>query len=65
MIAAYRDNWSSKKLLQTIPVAGMFFGAYTNREMLKAVAEAAMMLYRKRRILARLADNGQTNTLST
>ncbi|MFD1776913.1 EcsC family protein [Paenibacillus rhizophilus] len=65
VIAAYRDNWSSKKLLQTIPVAGMFFGAYTNREMLKAVAEAAMMLYRKRRILTRLADNGQTNTLST
>lgn len=55
VIAAYRDSWSSKKLLQSIPVAGMFFGAYTNREMLKGVTETAMMLYRKRRILARLA----------
>ncbi|MNB70614.1 EcsC protein family protein [compost metagenome] len=55
VIASYRDSWSSKKLLQVIPVAGMFFGAYTNREMLKSVTETAMMLYRKRRILARLA----------
>ncbi|AKG36751.1 EcsC family protein [Paenibacillus durus] len=61
VIAAYRDNWSSKKLLQTIPVAGMLFGAYTNREMLKGVSEAARMLYRKRRILARLAEIGETS----
>ncbi|WP_036738330.1 EcsC family protein [Paenibacillus zanthoxyli] len=61
VIAAYRDNWSSKKLLQMIPVAGMLFGAYTNREMLKGVSEAARMLYRKRRILARLAEMDETS----
>ncbi|QWU16093.1 EcsC protein family protein [Paenibacillus sophorae] len=60
VIAAYRDNWSSKKLLQMIPVAGMLFGAYTNREMLKGVSEAARMLYRKRRILDRLMETGET-----
>ncbi|MNC53232.1 EcsC protein family protein [compost metagenome] len=52
----YRDNWGWKKMLQAIPVAGMFFGAYTNRKALEDVAEAARMLYRKRRIIARIAE---------
>lgn len=56
VVTMYRDNWGWKKLLQTIPVAGMFFGAYTNRKALEDVAEAARMLYRKRRILQRLAQ---------
>ncbi|CAM4410325.1 EcsC family protein [Paenibacillus typhae] len=56
VITVYRDNWGWKKLLQTVPVAGMFFGAYTNRKALEDVAEAAQMLYRKRRIMARLAE---------
>lgn len=56
VITVYRDNWGWKKLLQTVPVAGMFFGAYTNRKALDDVAEAAQMLYRKRRIMARLAE---------
>lgn len=56
VITVYRDNWGWKKLLQTVPVAGMFFGAYTNRKALEDVAEAAQMLYRKRRIIARLAE---------
>ncbi|MDQ0193657.1 EcsC family protein [Paenibacillus wynnii] len=59
VITVYRDNWGLKKLLQTIPVAGMFFGAYTNRKTLEEVAEAARMLYRKRRILDRLARSGE------
>ncbi|MGK9251989.1 MULTISPECIES: EcsC family protein [Paenibacillus] len=59
VISVYRDNWGWKKLLQAIPVAGIFFGAYTNRGMLKDVTEAAEMLYRKRRILARLAESGE------
>ncbi|CQR58909.1 EcsC family protein [Paenibacillus riograndensis] len=56
VITVYRDNWGWKKMLQAIPVAGMFFGAYTNRKALEDVAEAARMLYRKRRIIARLAE---------
>jgi hypothetical protein len=57
VITVYRDNWGMKKLLQTIPVAGMFFGAYTNRKTLEEVAESARMLYRKRRILERLGQH--------
>ncbi|ASA24712.1 EcsC family protein [Paenibacillus donghaensis] len=57
VITVYRDNWGWKKLLQAVPVAGMFFGAYTNRKALEEVAEAAHMLYRKRRILERLAGD--------
>lgn len=56
VITLYRDNWGWKKLFQAIPVAGLFFGAYTNRKMLEDVSEAARMLYRKRRALARLAE---------
>ncbi|MEI2398277.1 EcsC family protein, partial [Paenibacillus phytohabitans] len=56
VVMVYRDNWGWKKLLQTVPVAGMFFGAYLNRKTLEDVTEAARMLYRKRRIIARLAE---------
>ncbi|OMD41576.1 hypothetical protein BSK56_26700 [Paenibacillus borealis] len=56
VITVYRDNWGWKKMLQAVPVAGMFFGAYLNRKALEDVAEAARMLYRKRRIIARLAE---------
>lgn len=56
VITVYRDNWGWKKMLQAVPVAGMFFGAYLNRKALEDVAEAARMLYRKRRIMARLAE---------
>jgi hypothetical protein len=34
----------------------MFFGAYINRKALEDVTEAARMLYRKRRIISRLAE---------
>lgn len=56
VVMVYRDNWGWKKMLQTVPVAGMFFGAYLNRKALEDVTEAARMLYRKRRIIARLAE---------
>ncbi|WP_151733521.1 EcsC family protein ['Paenibacillus yunnanensis' Narsing Rao et al. 2020] len=60
VVTLYRDNWGWKKLFQAVPVAGMFFGAFINRRALEDVAEAAQMLYRKRRIIARLAElNGQ------
>ncbi|UKS30913.1 EcsC family protein [Paenibacillus sp. HWE-109] len=50
----YRDNWGWKKLFQLVPIAGILFGAWINRGTLKDVGEAAKMLYKKRRILARL-----------
>ncbi|MCR8657486.1 EcsC family protein [Paenibacillus endoradicis] len=54
VIAVYRDNFGWKKLFQLIPVAGMLFGAIINKGMLNDVAEAAKMLYRKRRALQKL-----------
>ncbi|MFE4712362.1 EcsC family protein [Paenibacillus sp. NPDC056722] len=56
VITVYRDNFGWKKLLQMVPVAGIVFGAYTNRKTIEDVGEAARMLYRKRRILARMAE---------
>lgn len=57
VVTVYRDNFGWKKLFQMIPVAGMLFGAFINRGMLNDVAEAATMLYRKRRALLKLAEN--------
>lgn len=54
VVAVYRDNFGWKKLFQLIPVAGMLFGAIINKGMLNDVAEAAKMLYRKRRALQKL-----------
>ncbi|MFS0727938.1 EcsC family protein [Paenibacillus sp. 1P07SE] len=54
VMAAYRDNFGWKKLFQMIPIAGMVFGAFINRGMLKDTAEAAHMLYRRRRVMERL-----------
>lgn len=54
VIYTYRDNYGWKKLLQMVPVAGMVFGAFTNRSMIKDIAETGTMLYQKRRTLNRL-----------
>lgn len=59
VITVYRDNWGWKKLLQAVPIAGLVFGAFVNRGMLKNVTEASIMLYRKRRIMERLAESGE------
>jgi len=56
VVMVYRDNFGWKKLFQIIPVAGILFGAFINRGMLNDVAEAAKMLYRKRRVLLKLAE---------
>jgi hypothetical protein len=61
VIAGYRDNFGWKKLFQLVPIAGMVFGAYINRSTLKEVAEAGKMLYRKRRIMERLAAAPEGN----
>lgn len=54
VVFTYRDQIGWKKLFQMVPVAGLLFGAWTNRSAVNDVAETGMMLYRKRRILERL-----------
>ncbi|WP_370873483.1 EcsC family protein [Peribacillus cavernae] len=54
VVFTYRDQFGWKKLLQMVPIAGMIFGAFTNRSMIQEIAETGHMLYRKRRILERL-----------
>ncbi|MFM2574110.1 EcsC family protein [Bacillus safensis] len=52
----YRDSFGWKKLFQLVPIAGILFGAVSNRSQLKGIAETGMMQYRKRRILTRLKE---------
>ncbi|NRS48890.1 EcsC family protein [Brevibacillus sp. HB2.2] len=56
VVVTYTENFGWKKLFQMVPIAGILFGAYLNRSTVKDVAEAGMMLYRKRRILERLRE---------
>lgn len=52
----YREHFGWKKLFQTVPVAGILFGAYANKSMIQDIAEAGIMLYRKRRIYEKLVE---------
>ncbi|MCY7482251.1 MULTISPECIES: EcsC family protein [Bacillus] len=52
----YRDSFGWKKLFQLVPIAGILFGAVSNRSQLKGIAETGMVQYRKRRILTRLEE---------
>ncbi|MFS3915870.1 EcsC family protein [Bacillus australimaris] len=52
----YRDSFGWKKLFQLVPIAGILFGAASNRSQLKGIAETGIMQYRKRRILTRLEE---------
>jgi hypothetical protein len=54
VVYTYRDNFGWKKLFQMIPIAGIIFGAMTNRSMIQDLTEVGNMLYRKRRIMDRL-----------
>ncbi|OEH91678.1 EcsC family protein [Bacillus solimangrovi] len=56
VVYSYRDSFGWKKLFQMVPVAGIIFGAFTNRSMMHDIAETGIMLYRKRRIHERLND---------
>ena len=56
VVFAYRDQLGWKKLFQMIPIAGLIFGAFINRGAVNDIAEAGKMLYRKRRIIERLAS---------
>ncbi|PMC37526.1 hypothetical protein CJ195_12310 [Bacillus sp. UMB0899] len=54
VVFTYRDQFGWKKLLQMVPIAGILFGAITNRSMINDLSEVGIMLYRKRRILEKL-----------
>ncbi len=56
VVYTYRDSFGWKKLFQMVPVAGILFGAISNRSMVNGVAETGMMMYKKRRIMERLAE---------
>lgn len=56
VVLSYRDQFGWKKLFQMIPIAGLVFGAFINRSAIHDIAEAGMMLYRKRRIIERLNE---------
>ena len=58
VIMNYGDQWGWKKLFQMVPVAGAIFGAWINQSAVEEVAEAARMMYRKRRVLAKLERMG-------
>ncbi|WP_338447986.1 EcsC family protein [Niallia oryzisoli] len=60
VVFTYRDQMGWKKLFQMIPIAGLVFGAFINRSAVNDVAEAGMMLYRKRRIIERLSAEPKT-----
>ncbi|MFK2825890.1 EcsC family protein [Bacillus sp. B190/17] len=63
VIYTYRDQFGWKKMMQLVPVAGIAFGAFTNRSAILDIAETGMMLYKKRRIMERLQEiNGQTES---
>lgn len=55
VIMAYREQIGWKKLFQMIPITGLLFGAFINRSTIHDLSESAMILYRKRKILERLA----------
>ncbi|CAH0192910.1 hypothetical protein SRABI96_01717 [Peribacillus sp. Bi96] len=61
VVYTYRDQFGWKKLLQMVPVAGMIFGAITNRSMIADMAETGIMLYKKRRILERIHEPSPNN----
>jgi len=52
LLKEWHVRW--KKLFQMVPVAGILFGAYANRSMVKDLAESGTMMYQKRKILERL-----------
>ncbi|MBP3039948.1 EcsC family protein [Bacillaceae bacterium Marseille-Q3522] len=54
VVLAYREQFGWKKLFQMVPVVGFIFGASVNRGAIHDLAEAGMMLYRKRRILEKI-----------
>ncbi|WP_088041465.1 EcsC family protein [Bacillus sp. EAC] len=50
----YRDNMGWKKLFQMVPIAGLIFGAYVNKQAIEDVGGVGRMLYKKRRVIEKL-----------
>ncbi|MEH6937736.1 EcsC family protein [Bacillus sp. JJ664] len=50
----YRDNMGWKKLFQMVPIAGLVFGAYVNKQAIEDVGEVGRMLYKKRKVMERM-----------
>ena len=65
VVVTYTENFGWKKLFQMVPIAGILFGAYLNRSTVQDVAEAGMMLYRKRRILERMREIDQRDRINS
>lgn len=65
VVVTYTENFGWKKLFQMVPIAGILFGAYLNRSTVQDVAEAGMMLYRKRRILERIREIDQHDRIDS
>jgi hypothetical protein len=61
VVYSYRDSFGWKKLLQMVPIAGILFGALTNRAVISELAETGNMLYKKRRIVERLEQLEKTD----
>ena len=61
VMISFRDNFGWKKLFQMIPIAGILFGSFINKSMIKDIGETGRMLYRKRRILAKLEEGRTSN----
>lgn len=57
----YRDTFGWKKLFQMIPIAGMIFGGFINKQAIEDVSETGIMLYKKRKTMERLnqLQNGE------
>lgn len=55
VVLSYRDQYSLKKIFRLVPIVGIVFGALSNRSMIEDLSDTAMMLYKKRRILEKLA----------
>ena len=61
VMISFRDNFGWKKLFQMIPIAGILFGSFINKSMITDIGETGRMLYRKRRILAKLEEGRTSN----
>ncbi|WP_017812814.1 MULTISPECIES: EcsC family protein [Paenibacillus] len=62
VITTYRDNFGWRKLFQAVPVAGIIFGSFVNKNSLEALTEVGRTLYRKRRIMERLQQMEQAES---
>ncbi|MBA2875092.1 EcsC family protein [Thermaerobacillus caldiproteolyticus] len=56
VIMTFRDQYGWKKLFQFVPIVGIIFGAMFNKSFIEDIAKTGKMLYRKRRILEKLAQ---------